>query len=111
MDIKPLDLTPEEIARAEKITTAKTAIAPLKEMETITYRPCCGDTIISYAPIAGVGKPDNFAVAHAALWEDAALAQQAELTEVVERYRAFFETYAFPAKPVEEKPVEEIKPK
>jgi hypothetical protein len=105
MDMKPLGVKPPseaELKRAADIAVVKEKVLSLKEQETCSIRPCCGDVIHSYKAIDGLGRPDNLAVNYTALWEQEAIDENDLLLAAMERHRKFFEMYAFPPKPVEE---------
>jgi hypothetical protein len=109
LDPKPIEqpIDPKLKERADAIAAVKTQIAPLKELETVSIRPCCGDIIFAYKAIEGVGRPDNLAVNGAALWEQEAIDAYNALMDAAQTAREYFENYAFPEKPAEE-PIEEI---
>jgi hypothetical protein len=94
--------TEAQLKRASDIAAVKAQIVPLKELETVSVRPCCNDVIFAYKAIEGVGRPDNLAVNGAALWEQEALDAWQALQDAVEAAREYFEGYAFPDKPAEE---------
>jgi hypothetical protein len=98
------ELTPQERERADAIAAVKTQIAPLKELETVSIRPCCNDVIFAYKAIEGVGRPDNLAVNGMALWEQEAIDAYNALMDAAQTAREYFENYAFPEKPPEEIP-------
>ena len=104
--ISALPITDKLQARATAIAAVKEQIVPLREMETITARPCYSDVIIGYAAIDGIGRLDNFTVQQSALWEQEALDAWQALQDAVTAFQQYFESYGFPEKPVEEKPPE-----
>jgi hypothetical protein len=105
MDMKPAEVKPPteaEIKRASDIAEVKAKVIPLRELETVSIRPCCNDVIFAYAAIDGVGRPDNFHVDYNTLWEQEAIDEYDKLMAAMESARDYFENYAFPVKPVEE---------
>jgi hypothetical protein len=109
LDPQPIEqpIDPKVKERADAIAAVKTQIAPLKELETVSIRPCCNDVIFAYKAIETLGRPDNLAVNGMALWEQEAIDAYNALMDAAETAREYFEAYAFPAQPVEN-PVEEI---
>ena len=104
--ISALPITDKLQARATAIAAVKEQIVPLREMETITARPCYNDAIIGYAAIDGIGRPDNFTVQQSVLWEQEALDAWQALQDAATAFQQYFESYGFPEKPVEETPPE-----
>jgi hypothetical protein len=87
--------------RVALIDSIKTQSAPLKELETVSIRPCCGDVIIAYKSIDGIGKPDNLAVNQSALWEQEALDAWQALQDAASAFQTWAEGYGFPDKPAD----------
>ena len=100
--IEPQPIDQKLAARATAIAAVKEQIVPLREMETITARPCCSDVIIGYAAIDGIGRPDNFTVQQSVLWEQEALDAFQALQDAVTAFQKYFEGYGFPEQLVEE---------